>query len=1004
MRKSSSFVSACLLLLWVNALNGQSLFKHLTPAQGLNNETIRGIAQDKYGFMWFGSANGLFRYDGISIRGYYGNRADSNSLVNNMILSLYCGGNGHLWIGQEPGLCRFNYASGKFIHYATNAAVYAIAEDIKGTTWLATSKGLKIAGQMELADPELKADPTIRSILNGRINDVSCDRAGNIFIATGSGLVTLNIRSGNLRLIGTNTFPGIIESNDVQTVSSDASGRVWFSTGTTFSMLYVLAPDQKSIQGFNYFMQQGQSQTPNRILKIYTDRNNRVWIGSTFMGLSLYNDSTNRFTSYTNEPGNGSSLATDFCPAIFQDKHGLLWVSTVGSGVDFFYPDRNLFVAISKGSPGVLRLPDNWARAAAEDDNGDLWLGTAQGISVYHGKNGITRNIINSDRRRKQLHSTSIRSLLNGGDGSIWIGTAEGLNRIFVGNGQVRFYEEKDSMPRLFIHTLEKRNNGNILIGTSRGLFEYDRKNDRFSNFYSHPVLGKYARNVIKCIREDAAGRWWLGMYGAGVLVYDTKAQRITALFSTESKEKLNNNIVNTFLEDGHLNMWIGTRDGLSFYNSSSQKITTYTQNDGMLNTWICGLQRDRLGRIWIGTGNGLCVMNKDHKIFKVFGEEDGLPSPAFNDQQAYALPDGRLLFPSRKGFVVFDPMRFNWPDPQPEVYITSFKVLNKETHPAAVMEESATRSLRHDENFFSIELTSPKFTNATQCWFGYKLEGFDKDWTFTKERVVTYTNVPGGQYVFRYKSSTDPSRWNTAEKKLTLRIGTVFYQKASFLFVVAVSIILLGFLLYRFRLNKQKQILLLETKAELLEKEKTMVQYENLKQQLNPHFLFNSLSSLRSLIRVNPGLATTFLDGLSKTYRYLLRSGDNELVTLEEEIGFIKTFVQLQKTRFEAGLQLAIDLPDSVMNKRIAPVTIQGLIENAIKHNSITEEAPLFITIYTEADTLIVKNNLQRIINPETSNKKGLSALKTLYGYLSQRPVIVKEDGIHFYVAVPLL
>jgi LytS/YehU family sensor histidine kinase len=189
------------------------------------------------------------------------------------------------------------------------------------------------------------------------------------------------------------------------------------------------------------------------------------------------------------------------------------------------------------------------------------------------------------------------------------------------------------------------------------------------------------------------------------------------------------------------------------------------------------------------------------------------------------------------------------------------------------------------------------------------------------------------------------------------------------------------------------------------LEKEKTQVLYESLKQQLNPHFLFNSLSSLRSLIRMNPALATDFLDGLSKTYRYLLRSGDSELVLLSEEINFVQTFIQLQKTRFDEGLQLKIELSEELMNKQIAPVTIQGLIENAIKHNTIGDDAPLVIEVTGEAnDYIVVRNNLQRYRSVETSNKKGLEALKTLYRYLTDKPVLVEEDAEYFSVKIPLV
>ena len=189
-----------------------------------------------------------------------------------------------------------------------------------------------------------------------------------------------------------------------------------------------------------------------------------------------------------------------------------------------------------------------------------------------------------------------------------------------------------------------------------------------------------------------------------------------------------------------------------------------------------------------------------------------------------------------------------------------------------------------------------------------------------------------------------------------------------------------------------------------MLEKEKAVVQFENLKQQLNPHFLFNSLTSLRSLIRVDTKTAIHFLDGLSKTYRYLLKSNDAELVPIEDEINFVQTFVELQKTRFKEGLQVNINVDASCYGKYIVPVTLQNLIENAIKHNTAAVEQPLGIDIYDKDGYVVVKNNLQRYRIVETSNKRGLASMKTLYSYLTDKPILIDESEKYFMVKIPLL
>jgi LytS/YehU family sensor histidine kinase len=197
---------------------------------------------------------------------------------------------------------------------------------------------------------------------------------------------------------------------------------------------------------------------------------------------------------------------------------------------------------------------------------------------------------------------------------------------------------------------------------------------------------------------------------------------------------------------------------------------------------------------------------------------------------------------------------------------------------------------------------------------------------------------------------------------------------------------------------------MMLENKARLLEKEKTLVMYENLKQQLNPHFLFNSLTSLGSLINVNPKLAGEFLDSLSKTYRYILKSSVNETVPLINEIKFAESYIKLQQTRFEKGLVVNINVDEQYNHRAIVPVTLQNMIENAIKHNIIDEDDPLVIEIYTEDDYIVIRNNLQKKSIVETSNKQGLLNLLSLYRYLTSRLVEVNENEKYFTIKIPLL
>jgi len=286
-----------------------------------------------------------------------------------------------------------------------------------------------------------------------------------------------------------------------------------------------------------------------------------------------------------------------------------------------------------------------------------------------------------------------------------------------------------------------------------------------------------------------------------------------------------------------------------------------------------------------------------------------------------------------------------------------------------------------------------------------YMLEGAESKWTkATANNEAIYNNLSAGDYKFRVRATGINNAWQTEEAVLNFTIKASFYKTTWFLVLIAALVSGILFFLYRYRMVQKEKLMMLESKAQLLEKEKVMVMYESLKQQLNPHFLFNSLTSLSGLIETDQQVAGNFLEQMSGIYRYILKNGDNETVFLKDEIEFVQLYINLQQTRFKKGLQVNINVPEEYMHYKIAPVTLQNLIENAIKHNIIDSSSPLVIDIFIEGDYIVVKNNLQKKKVVETSNKKGLEQFASLYKYLSRLPVEITETPINFQIKIPLI
>jgi sugar lactone lactonase YvrE len=650
-------------------------------------------------------------------------------------------------------------------------------------------------------------------------------------------------------------------------------------------------------------------------------------------------------------------------------------------------------------------LASNWARTATEDKDENLWLGWSGGLTRMSPDGRQFRLWQNVKDKPSQIQFNSVRSLFCDDKGDIWICTTNGMNRYRAHSGKMEFLDEKDSLPHSFYWVVKQDSRGTIWIGDRINLYYYDPTEKKFHTSANHPVLARIKNRGVRCMIEDSRKRLWFGMNGSGLVMYDPANNGLKEWVRSDANDSmLIGNTITSLVEDKKGIIWASSFIGLVSYDPQKDRFKQYNRQNGLNSIKTSCLAVDRKNRLWIGTTSGLLMLDAGREHFSNFDLHDGLPTLEFSDQAIYTLKDGRFIFPTMKGFVLFDANNYQENINIPDLYLSSIKVHNKEFPTANNYEDVKSIELAYHENFFSIEMAALNYNNPIQTWYAYKLEPFDKDWIYSKDRLANYTNVPGGDYTFHYKATANPNNWSVPEKLLAVSIGTVFYNTIWFWILVGLLVCSLLYAFYRFRIHQFRKIYSLQNKAQALEKEKTLVMYESLKQQLNPHFLFNSLTSLSSLIRVNPMLAGEFLNGLSKTYRYILKNRDNELAPLGDEIRFARTYVKLQQIRFEKGLDVVIGVDESDEHFRIAPATIQQMIENAIKHNIIDEESPLLIEIYTEMNWLVVRNNLQKKNFVETSNKQGLNYLKSLYYYLSDRPLEIHEDEAFFTVKIPLI
>ena len=978
-------------------------FRQVTASQGLADGVIRAIGQDKYGYIWMGTLSALNRFNGYSIQSFFNDAKDSTSLPPHTVRSILCDKLGNLWIGYNRGLCRFDYSTSKFLQVESfkNIGVMKMIQSATGEIYLVTNKGLALFDPIRRTAAfyaEQVQHPNAR-LLRLFPNDAFL-KNNNFYIATDTGLVVFNTVSKQIELRSCD----MIKGRAISKVAVDGNNNLWLSHSSNPTILIRTDTLLKKLDAYDQFGYTWVGSRGGTVTDFLIDKNGSFWLSTAGRGMARYDERNKQFIEYKNDVLRPTSLLSNHITTLFQSRDGFIWMGTEGHGINYFHPEANLFNTLLPPNKAMETMSSLWSRSIQIDKNNNYWLGMAEGLLKMDPVSGRYVRYRNT-KDQIQLHSISVRSLLYDSKDRLWIGTADGVNRLTNSNGKIEFLDEQDSLPRSFYWWIMEDSRNTIWFAGRNNIFYLEPGSKQVHSLAMHEDLKQFNNTGARIIFEDSKHRLWFGLNGDGLIMYDPSSRRVKHwIRRPESDTTIINNTISAIAEDKNGILWLSSFTGITSYDPVADKFTWFTEKNGLPSIKTSSLLVDNKNRLWIGSTKGLLLMDSTRHNVKTFDLQDGLPTMEFSDMPAYKAPDARFIFPTMKGFIVFNPIDYVQQHKPVETYISSITLLGEKYRQEINAEELTSLQLRYFQNFFSFELASFNYYNPEQTWYAYKLDRFDKDWVYTKERIVNYTNVPGGHYTFFYKASSDPNNWNVPVKQLTLSIGTVFYEQFFFwLFIFLIAVCGLYFI-YRRRLGQQRQIFDLQTKAQSLEKEKASAMYESLKQQLNPHFLFNSLTSLNSLIKADQKLAGEFLEGMSKMYRYILKSRDNEVVGLGEELSFVEHYIRLQKTRFETGFEVVIDVDEKYYDRKIAPVTLQNLIENAIKHNIIDDEEPLVVNIYTEGTDLVVRNNLQRKTYVETSNKHGLVQLKSLYWYLTGKYIQVSEHNGYFTIKIPLI
>ena len=840
-------------------------FVHLSTAEGLSESTTEAIVQDRRGFMWFGTTDGLNRYDGYRFTPYRYDAADTTSLSNNVIWDLFVDSEGVLWIGTEDGLNQYVRETDSFIRYQFEAAgpsrpshntVHDILEDRHGYLWVATLGGLNRLDRTTNTFTRFrhnKQDTT--GLSHDQVRVLYEDRAGRLWIGTnGGGLDAFDPEQetfihyqhdpGNPASLSHDFVLAIHESND---------GAVWVGT---MSGLNRWDHATNTFTRFQHDAQDPSSLRSAKVRALHEDRRGRLWVGTDGGGLSRLDHADGRFVHSLHDPTNPASLSSNVVRTIYEDAHGNLWVGNYAGGINFLDSQDRAFTRYQHNPDEPGSLPHNSASAFLEDAEGQLWVGTdGGGLSLFDAATGRFTPYQHDPRDPTSLSNNAILALCEVRDGTIWVGTrGGGLNRLDKRAGTFERYlpdaDDPYSLSDPNVWALLEDREGHLWAGTFDGLnrlipdtVNAARDAPSFIRYRHDPAdTTSLPHDIVWTLYEDRQGRLWAGTH-EGLSLYDRDRDAfVTYRHDPQNPNSLSHGWVMSIYEDQAGRLWIGTHGGgLNLFDPDTAAFLAYRTEDGLPSDVIYGILEDQRGNLWLSTNKGLSRFNVHTNTFNNYDRSDGLQGLQFNRKSYFKSRSGELFFGGINGFNRFNPDSVNNNTVVPPVVITDFQLFNKPvalSHGSPLQQhitEAETITLRHDQSVFSFMFAALNFRHPEKNQYAYTLEGFDDDWIYAgASRTTTYTNLDPGTYVFRVRGSNNSGLWNTLGASVRVVVKPPLWATWWFRVLGMATVAALLFAAYHIRThsitrrNKQLQAEIDERKRAEREREHLMAAMED--------------------------------------------------------------------------------------------------------------------------------------------------------------------------------
>ncbi|MBK8967536.1 MAG: histidine kinase [Lewinellaceae bacterium] len=971
----------CFLPLFIFLLSGfwagaQTPVFQLRDTRELANAPMSGVFQDSRGWLWFGSDEGLYRFDGMNflLVGLPDGSAPSP------VSALY-EWNGRLWVGFVNGAIGFMPVNTPLLHASVDELM----------------QKKEPAARLSLWDPE-------EGLPKAAVTAFVADKSGGFWIATyGEGVYCLKDK----RLYQFDQSDDGMSGDEIYALACDSKGRVWAATDAGISICSMPEPGEKRIRRFSV-----SDGLPDEIITaLLADKHGDIWIGTQEKGVHRYNIEKQRFDFQTNVWSWGAVTSL----ALYEKSS--LWVGTLANGpvcvelstgvqrplpaahplrhvkTEALCKDREglLWAILDNGAIysanvrfGLLETPFGNTQALLRDSRNRLWAGSAEGLFLgvsqrvaaksAGAENWVFKKILTKPENIISLWESPL-------DGSIWAGTFG--NGVYVVSPEGRVLKHLSERDGLF--------NGNVLsiagndrqvwLATLGGVSVLDLKAPQaIQNLTRQSELGT---GYVYKVFLDSKGRVWFCTDGNGLIVYENGRYRQIKMAGDIPLKR-----IYCITEDKRGHIWFSS-DNAGLFAFDGEQFRRYTLENHLHSEAIVGLAADRNGFIVVAYEDGFDLLNPERIDHIIFCDETiGAPRAEVNLNAICRDAQGNVWLGVRDGMVRSAAFYEDFlDDPQPG--ITSVSGFSQN------IDFLSVNSFAHNQNYFIFNFTGLWYTDPESVRYRYHLDGFDLDWKVSKDPLTSYPKLPPGKYTFRVQTSEHGNFENVPEASWSFVIRKPFWAEWWFILLGTITG---GAFFYGFIRNREQRL----NRVAQLKRDRVESQFVALKSQINPHFLFNSFNTLITTIEENPKVAVEYVEHLSDFYRSIIAYRERDFISLQEELDLVRNYEFLLKKRFEDGLFLVNRLEGKT--GLVMPLSIQMLVENAVKHNVISASKPLRIELFTESDDyIVVRNNIQPKLKPEPSTHFGLQSIINRYALLGERPVLVEDNAAFFTVKIPL-